>query len=228
MLAQHAAEGMGADYEPAFGPGRAAKFRGLVKTGLVPVQAKGQHMAHIGIGFHRPNQNYVVAAGESLKLVPVPGAAVFGNAKAPESQPFPLPESGLRAKGCCRRFPWWCVYAGQICEPCDPDCIRAGRGSQCLIVSCTGQSRVMVDSPFPSFLRKQKLKDTLNKSLSSSAFTRRSCAGRNLKGCGHRFLLSQERRVGGEQHKYGLIQRFPKTLWTEVPAKAGTTDSFQS
>ena len=52
-------------------------------------------------------------------------------------------------------------------------------------------------------------KDTLNKSLSSSAFTRRSCAGRNLKRCGPRFLLSQERRVGGQQHKYGLIQRFP-------------------
>ena len=54
-------------------------------------------------------------------------------------------------------------------------------------------------------------KDTLDKSLSSSAFTRRSCAGRNLKHCGKRFLLSQERRVGGEQYKYGLIQNFPNS-----------------
>ena len=80
MLAEHPPERMGADYKSAASPGRPAKFRRQVEPGLVLIQTECQHMAHIGIGFHCPNQDYVVAAGEPFKLVAVPGAAVFGNA----------------------------------------------------------------------------------------------------------------------------------------------------
>ena len=73
MLAQHAPEGVGADHEPALGPGGPAQFLRMVKTGLVTIQAKGQHVAHIGIGFHRPHQHHVVAGGKPLKLVPIQG-----------------------------------------------------------------------------------------------------------------------------------------------------------
>ena len=98
MLAQHAPEGMGADHEPAFSPGGPAQFLRMVKAGLVTIQAKGQHMAHIGIGFHRPHQHHVVAGGKPLKLVPIPGAAVFGNTQTPQAQAFRFQNQVFRGK----------------------------------------------------------------------------------------------------------------------------------
>ena len=88
MLAQDAAKGMGADHEPAGGPGGPAQFRRLVKPGLVLVQTESQHMPHVGIGFHGPHQDDIMAGGEPRELVPIPGAAVFGNAEAAQTQPF--------------------------------------------------------------------------------------------------------------------------------------------
>ncbi len=52
----------------------------------------------------------------------------------------------------------------------------------------------------------------------------------SLKRCGPRFLPTQERRVFSQERRVGInpwvtgfIHRFPKALWAEVPAYAGTT-----
>ena len=96
MLAQDAAKGMGADHEPAGGPGRPAQFRRLVKPRLVLIQPESQHMPQIGVGLHGPHQNHIVGGGEPRELMLVPGAAVFGKAKAAQPQPFRLQNQILR------------------------------------------------------------------------------------------------------------------------------------
>ena len=76
---------------------------------------------------------------------------------------------------------------------------------------------------YPSFLRRQEPKEPLNKSLNVGAFT-------------SSFLRRQEPKTmwtevpafagttGWDKHPgHGLIQSIPKTFWAEVPAFAGTT-----
>ena len=96
MPAQDAAEGMGADHEPAGGPGRPAQFRRLMKPGLILIQPESQDMPQIGVGLHRPHQDHIMGGGEPRELMLVPGAAVFGQAKAAQPQPFRLQNQILR------------------------------------------------------------------------------------------------------------------------------------
>lgn len=62
-------------------------------------------MSHVSVGFHGPHQHHVMQAGEALKFVAVPGPAVFGNAKAPEAQPFRFENQVLGGKVAVRASP---------------------------------------------------------------------------------------------------------------------------
>ena len=62
----------------------------LVEPGLVPVEAEGEHVAHVGLDLHRPDQHYAVKSGELLEFVAVPRPRMLGDAEAPQSQPVSL------------------------------------------------------------------------------------------------------------------------------------------
>ena len=88
VLSKNAAERVRRHYEATNGVGGFAQFFGPVESALVPIYAEGQDMAHIGVCFHRADQDHVMLGGEGGEFVPVPGSGVFGDAQATETQTF--------------------------------------------------------------------------------------------------------------------------------------------
>ena len=90
VLPQYAPEWVRRHDESADGVGRLAQLLGAMESALVPIHAESQDMTHIGVGFHGANQHDVVPGGEGGEFVPIPGAGVFGDAQAAQSQAFRL------------------------------------------------------------------------------------------------------------------------------------------
>ena len=98
VAAENPPEGMGGDHKSASGGRGLAQLGSLVEAGLVPVEAEGQHVAHVGLHLHGPDQDDAVKSGEFLKLVAVPWPGVLGNAEAPQPQPVGFEDHVLRGE----------------------------------------------------------------------------------------------------------------------------------